>query len=295
MENTAKRPFRRPRFYQDITDSLHCESASKRVQTGRGTGSTAIATPHSTSKHSFQECEQTAAALLEDLSLRTSTVSSGSQQEVDSASWTSITSEACNSREIEWMPTEMARDVKSLSSLSENQTGEHCSINVPPLSQFQQIVVDKYPDLRSTMLEDSHRNSLLEITHRAVHHYPPAGYVYRVRMVLFVNNGKRYCYDIQALLVSVKVGVVSTDEGFVELCNTLLHCKGFVFCPGIGYQKYHDSYYSVICFHIALVNFSNSPFQRVEAQRCLRWYKLPKNATLQEKSSDEVCVHIVNV
>jgi len=91
---------------------------------------------------------------LKDLSLRTSTVSSGSQQEVDSASWTSITSEARNSREIEWMPT----DVKSLSSLSESQTGEHCSINVPPLSQFQQIVVDKFPDLRCTMLEDSVRN-----------------------------------------------------------------------------------------------------------------------------------------
>jgi len=58
-----------------------------------------------------------------------------------------------------------------------------------------------------------------------VHHHPPTGYMYRVRMVLLVNNGKRYCYDI---LVSVRVGVVSTDEGFVELCNSLLHCKGFV-------------------------------------------------------------------
>ena len=87
------------------------------------------------------------------------------------------------------------------------------------------------------MLEDTHRNSLLEITHRTVHHHPPAGYVYRVRMVLFVNNGKRYCYDIQALLVSVKVGMVFTDEGFVELCNSLLHCIGFIFCLSICYQK----------------------------------------------------------
>jgi len=79
MENTPKTHFRRPSFYRDITDSLDCESASKRMWTERGTGSTAIAAPHSTSAaYLCQECEQTAAAPLEDLSLRTSTVSSGS-------------------------------------------------------------------------------------------------------------------------------------------------------------------------------------------------------------------------
>jgi len=53
----------------------------------------------------------------------------------------------------------------------------------------------------------------------------------------------------------------------------------------------------VIHFHIAPVNFGDSPFQWVEAQRCLHWYKIPKNATLQEKSSDEVlcsrCKHLI--
>jgi len=83
------------------------------------------------------------------------------------------------------------------------------------------------------MLEDSHRNSLLEITDRTVHHHPPAGYVHHVRMVLFVNNGKRYRYDIQALLVSVKVGVVSPDEEFSELCNSLLHCKRLCFVQAL--------------------------------------------------------------
>ena len=56
-------------------------------------------------------------------------------------------------------------------------------------------------------------------------------------------NSKTHHYDVQVLFVSVKEGVVSTDESFVELCKGLLHSKGFVFCPGIDYQKYHDSYY----------------------------------------------------
>jgi len=49
-------------------------------------------------------------------------------------------------------------------------------------------------------------------------------------MALFVNNGKRYYHDIQTLLVYVKVGVVSTDEGFVELCCT---AKGLCFVQAL--------------------------------------------------------------
>ena len=33
---------------------------------------------------------------------------------------------------------------------------------------------------------------------------------------------------------------------------------------------------------------TESPCQRVAAKGCLRWYKLPKNATLMEQESDEV-------
>jgi len=61
-----------------------------------------------------------------------------------------------------------------------------------------------------------------------------------------------------------------------------------VFCPGIGYQEYFDNYYSVIRFHHKQVNNSASPFQLVDALRCFRWYKLPKNAKLQQQESNEV-------
>ena len=79
---------------------------------------------------------------------------------------------------LESMPSEMARDVDGSSTLSENQAVQHDAIttSAPPLSQFHRIVLDKFPDLKSTMLEGSDKNSVLEITHRTVHYHPPAGY-----------------------------------------------------------------------------------------------------------------------
>ena len=92
------------------------------------------------------------------------------------------------------------------------------------------------------MLKDVRGITMLEIIHCIVHNHPPAGYVHRVQAILLPDtNG--YCYDVQVLLMSIKIGVVSTEEDFIELCNTLMRSKGFVFCLGIGYQ---DNYYSVI-------------------------------------------------
>lgn len=36
------------------------------------------------------------------------------------------------------------------------------------------------------------------------------------------------------------------------------------------------------------MNITETPFQRVNAKGCLWWFKLPKNATTEEKSSNEV-------
>jgi len=117
-----------------------------------------------------------------------------------------------------------------------------------------------------------------------VHNHPPAGYVHRVRVILSpVAN--RYHYDQQALLTSVENGVILNDQDFTQVCNKLLQ---FVFCPEIVYHKYHDDYYSVIRFHCKQVSLSKAPFQRVESKGCLRWHKLPKNATLKEQASSEV-------
>ena len=71
-----------------------------------------------------------------------------------------------------------------------------------------------------------------------------------------------------------------------------------MFCSGVDYQEYFNNYYSVIRFHSKQVNLVMPPFQHVDAKGCLYWYKLPKNATLQEQVSNEVlcsaCKHLVS-
>jgi len=173
---------------------------------------------------------------------------------------------------------------------SESLPGATVTLSVPPLTHFQQIVQDNYPDLKSDILTDSCGNNALEITHKTVHSHPPAGYIHRTRIVMFTSssNINGYQFEFQVLFASVKVGVIASDQEFTKLCDQLLRSEGFVFCPGIDYQEYHDNYYSVIRFHISQVNLAEHPFQRVDSKACLRWYKLPKNATLAEQSSDEV-------
>jgi len=97
------------------------------------------------------------------------------------------------------------------------------------------------------LLEGACGTTLLEVTHRLVHNHPPAGHVHHVRAILSPDT-IGYSF-MQVLLKSVKTGVVSSEQDFIDLCNSLLQSKGFVFCPGTGYWNYKDNYYSVICFH----------------------------------------------
>ena len=167
---------------------------------------------------------------------------------------------------------------------------------LPPLGHFQEIVKRRFPELDATLLVNSDGTSLLQITHATVHNHPPAGYVHRVRIIL-LPAARGYHYDLQVLLVSVETGVILSEQDFIKVCNSLLQSHGFVFCPGIDYQEYHDKYYSVIRFHSKQVNLSTTPFQRVDAKGCLRWYRLPKNASLKEQASSEVlcsfCKHLL--
>ena len=48
---------------------------------------------------------------------------------------------------------------------------------VPPLTYFQQVVMEGYSDLKSTVLEYPRGSNVLEITHNTVHYHPPAGFV----------------------------------------------------------------------------------------------------------------------
>ena len=112
------------------------------------------------------EFEETPAALLEDLSLGNSTVSDGIRQErhgkesLASSPIHHVTSMPSSSLEL--MSSETARDVYGSSSLSENRAVQHDATidSAPPLSHFHQIVIDKFPDLKCTMLEGVDKNSV---------------------------------------------------------------------------------------------------------------------------------------
>ena len=113
-----------------------------------------------------------------------------------------------------------------LSSASSLISGIHYSqpvINeaLLPLSHLKEIVMHRFIELKAILLVESRGISLLEITHTTVHYHPPTGYVHRVRIVLSpCTNG--YYYDLQALLISVQSGMITSEQDFIELCNGLL-------------------------------------------------------------------------
>ena len=127
---------------------------------------------------------------------------------------------------------------------------------LPSLSHLKEIVVRRFTELKAVLLIESRGISLLEITHTTVHHHPPAGYVHCVRIVLSPCTSG-YHYDMQALLISVQSGVITTEQEFIDLCNGILRSKGFVFCPGVDYQEYFDDYYSVIRFRNVSISVCN--------------------------------------
>ena len=127
----------------------------------------------------------------------------------------------------------------------------------------------------------------MNVTHNQMHYHPPAGYIHRVRLVTCKSDG--FDYDKQVLFKTISKGSFSTDEEFALLCSSLLKSNGYVFCPGIDYIEYMQTYYSVIRFHSQQVSILEIPFQRVNAKGCLWWFKLPRNATTEEKTADKVC------
>ena len=96
-------------------------------------------------------------------------------------------------------------------------------------------------------------------------------------------------YDKQVFLNTICKGNCNSNEEFAALCGSLLKSNGYVFCPGIDYTEYMETYYSIIRFHSKQVNIVEAPFQRVNAKGCLWWFKLASNATTEEKIAGEVC------
>jgi len=155
------------------------------------------------------------------------------------------------------------------------------------LAHMQSIVANKFQKLMASILYNSAGLALLEINHQVVHYHPPAGFVHRVRM-LITPTCTGYSYSLQVLFETIQTGVITTEDDFTMLCTFEMSYKFYKFCPGIGYEEYHEQYYNVIWFHSAQAHVTELPFQRVDSKNCLKWYKQSHNATMEEKHADEV-------
>lgn len=58
---------------------------------------------------------------------------------------------------------------------------------------------------------ESHGYALLEITNKVMHYHPPAGYIYRV-LVIVMASTTGYQYDMQVLFSSIKDVEIETDR-----------------------------------------------------------------------------------
>ena len=91
---------------------------------------------------------------------------------------------------------------------------------------------------------------------------------------------------LQQASITIEEGHFTTEEEFMMLCSSMLRCNGYVFCPGLSYSEYMERYYSVIRFHS-----NKSALWKHHLNRHMQEdvFKLPKNATIEEKGTDEVC------
>ena len=159
------------------------------------------------------------------------------------------------------------------------------------LQRLEHFLSSHFPQLKCNLHTDSSSGvtaSILEITHGQMHSYPPAGYVYRVRLIV-TCKAEEYHYEKQVLFNTIEEGDFTTEEDFATLCSTMLKSNGYAFCPRINYSEYMQRYYAVIWFHPKKVRIMETPFTQVYAKGCVKWFKLPKNATIEENTADEAC------
>jgi len=178
-----------------------------------------------------------------------------------------------------------ASSLSLLENLQQNLVSDETSAGF--LARMQSIVANKFQKLMASILYDSAGRALLEIKHQVVHYHPPAGFIHHVRMVI-TPTCTGYSYSLQVLFETIQTGVITSEDDFTMLCTFEMSYKFYKFCPGLGYKEYHEQYHDVIRYHSAQVHVTELPFQRVDSNNCLKWYKQSHNATMEEKHADEV-------
>ena len=80
--------------------------------------------------------------------------------------------------------------------------------------------------------------------------------------------------------------MLDKPEQFNEICTRLVS-EDMKFCPGLDKEEYHE-HREVIRYDLKNVRITTSPVERIDSSKCLKWFRVPKNAPLAEKSSDSV-------
>lgn len=121
-------------------------------------------------------------------------------------------------------------------------------------------------------------------TQKTLRQCPPAGMV-SVARVIVSSTGE---YDIQVLLRTIETGKISSYEEFMSVCEKISNSENYKFCPGIGSDVYNKCYASVLRYESKSVRIATEPFNRVDSPNCKMWHKLAKNASIFEKSMNDV-------
>lgn len=163
-------------------------------------------------------------------------------------------------------------------SLQENS----CSLELP-LGQWASKLTEACEDLISSMCCSS-RGEYLVIYQRALHDHPPAGLMSRAR-ILVSKYGE---YELQVLLQTIKKGTIDSEETLEDLASIISKSSPYKFCPGLSLSSYEAQYSSVLRYDSKGVKLIREPYIRVQSNTCQLWHKLAKNASIFEKSENEV-------
>ena len=88
------------------------------------------------------------------------------------------------------------------------------------------------------------------------------------------------------MLDTIETGRVDQPEQFKEICTRLVS-KDTKFCPGLDKEEYQH-YRDTIRYDLKNVRIATSPIERIDSCKCRKWFRVPKNAPLAEKSCESV-------
>ena len=87
---------------------------------------------------------------------------------------------------------------------------------------------------------------------------------------------------------TVEEGEINSINAFHDVCYKLLSSE-YKFCSGLKESEY-DAYRSTIRYDPSYVHITREPIKRIESTDCKRWFKIPRNASREEKDvSDVLC------